>query len=228
VAFSPDGRKIATSSANGTATIWDAGTGDELVGLIGHADWVQAGAFSPDGNRIATTCRAPHINLTERPTVKIWDTAAGRELLTIERGKPDESYISRLAFSPDGRRIALAAQNRTPRVWDASTGRELLALRGHVAGVLCIDFSPDGRRIVTASLDRSAKVWDAQTGRELLTLEGHTQAVTAAAFLPNGRSIATTGNDGTVKIWEAASPEQVLAWQNEAQTKGRPASLTPD
>jgi WD40 repeat protein len=65
---------------------------------------------------------------------------------------------------------------------------------------------------------------------ELLTLDGHTHAVTAAAFFPNGRSIATTGNDGTVRIgiWEAASPEQVLAWQNEAQTKGRPASRTPD
>jgi WD40 repeat protein len=118
VAFSPDGRRVATSSGNAAATIWDAITGNEFVRLIGHSDWVECGSFSPDGKRIATACGDRTASLVGRPTVKIWDTADGRELLTIERGKPDGSYISRLAFSPDGKRIAFAGGNRTPRVWD--------------------------------------------------------------------------------------------------------------
>src|SRR5260370_40820598 len=82
--------------------------------------------------------------------------------------------IHAIAFSPDGKRLATASEDKTSEVWDATTGHELFALIGHTGPVMSIAFSPDGTRLATASADNTARVWDAATARGLLTLTGHT------------------------------------------------------
>jgi WD40 repeat protein len=108
------------------------------------------------------------------------------------------------SFSPDGRRVVTASDDRTARVWDLSGPSPAAAvLGGHADQVGVAAFSPDGRRVVTASDDRTARVWDLSGPRPAATvLEGHTGPVEAAAFSPDGRRVVTASFDGTARVWE--------------------------
>jgi DNA-binding beta-propeller fold protein YncE len=201
VAFSPDGKRIVTASADQTAKVWDAATGRELLALKGHTSWVRGVAFSPDGKRIVTA--------SADQTAKVWDAATGREVLSL---KGHNSFLTSVAFSPDGTRIVTGG-GLTAREWDAATGREVLVLKGHTALVRSVAYSPDGTRIVTGSHDRTARVWDIATGREVLALQGHKHWVNAVAFSPDGKRIVTGSEDRTVKVWDAEGGQELLTLQ---------------
>src|SRR5262249_15904754 len=79
--------------------------------------------------------------------------------------------VRSVVFSPDGKGLGWAREDRTVKVWDAATGQEFLTLKGHTREVVGVAFSPDGRRLASASLDRTVKVWDAATGHQLLSLK---------------------------------------------------------
>jgi WD40 repeat protein len=109
VAFSPDGKRLATASYNHMAKIWDADSGQEVLTLRGHSNNVNSVAFSPDGKRLATA--------SNDNTAKIWDAASGHEVLTL-RGHT--KFVFSVAFSPDGKRLATANQDDTVEIWDAT------------------------------------------------------------------------------------------------------------
>ena len=110
-----------------------------------------------------------------------------------------------VAFSPDGRLLATASEERTARVWDPASGRHLRTLTGHDGGVRGVAFSPDGQLLATASRDGTARVWDSAAGRHLRTLTGHTGTVWGVAFSPDGRLLATASADRTARIWDPAT-----------------------
>ncbi len=205
-AYSPDGARIVTASADKTARIWDARTGAELMVLEGHTDRIFAAAFSPDGTRIVTGSRDK--------TARIWDARSGAPLAVLS-GHGDR--VSSAVYSPDGKRILTASWDKTAQVWDARSGARLVQLTGHAAVLYSAVYSPDGRFIVTASQDKTARIWDAEKGTPLKVLAGHGDYVACAAYSPDGARIVTASADRTARTWDGESgvPLAVLAGHGE-------------
>ena len=211
IAYSPDGKRLATASVDGTANVWHTTTGQELLTLAGHSTWVNSIAFSPDGSRLATA--------SSDGTVKVWDATTGQELLSLSAA---DAVLS-VAFSPTSFRLATAASDGTAKVWDAASGQELLSLTGHSSQVTEITYSPDGLRLATASLDGTIKVWDATNGQELLSLRGQANGelqILSVAFSPDGTRLAAAGADilgagagiaaENTRVWDAVTGNELL------------------
>jgi WD40 repeat protein len=112
-------------------------------------------------------------------------------------------YVLSAAYSPDGKRIVTASEDKTARVWVAGTGDALTMFSGHADALNSGAYSPDGNRVVTASDDRTARVWDARTGDQLAVLSGHSNAVNSAAYSPDGNRIVTASADATAAVWDS-------------------------
>jgi WD40 repeat protein/tRNA A-37 threonylcarbamoyl transferase component Bud32 len=209
VAFSPDGRLLATGSRVGVLRIWDARTGRLLRTVPAHGkDRVSAVAFHPDSRSLAT---AGYDRI-----VKLWDATTGAPLQTL-KGHP--GFIAGLAFSRDGRRVAsIGGEDKSVKIWDPLNGRELLSLRGHTDTCNCVVFSPDGLRVVSASNDQTIRIWDAtaltgKEGLESLTCE-HDDEVAGVAFSPDGTTLASSSWNTTVWLRDAKTGDLLRTFQN--------------
>jgi len=191
VAFSPDGKTLASASGDGTVKLWDVATGRELRTLSGHSNVVFALAYSPDGRTLAT---GSYDN-----TIKLWDAASGSELATLTG---HNKGVKAIAFSPDGRILASGGGDALVKLWDVAHRRVLRTLTGHSDEITSLVFTPDRRMVVSASVDRTIKVWDATSGRILNTLTGHRGPVSSIAFSPDGRLFASGSADTTIEIWD--------------------------
>ena len=216
VAFSPDGRTLASGSWDNTIKLWEVATGREARSLAGHTGDACSVAFSPDGRTLASG--------SSDNTIKLWDVATGREVRTLA-GHTDE--VCSVAFSPDGRTLASGSTDHTVKLWDMATGRDLRTLAGHVLPVFSVAFSPDGRTLASGSQDNTIKLWDIPTGREVRTLAGHTDWVLSVAFSPDGRTLASGSWDKTIKLWEVATGREVRTLAGH--TKGlESVAFSPD
>jgi WD40 repeat protein/tRNA A-37 threonylcarbamoyl transferase component Bud32 len=200
VSFSPDGKRLASASDDGTIRVWDATTGQQLLTLKGHGDKTTCVAFNFDGQYLASA--------GWDETVRIWNVVTGREVHTF-RGHVGHVYG--VAFTPDGRRLASGGGDRTVRIWDISDGREVLTLKDHTDMVTSVVFSPDGRRLASASSDRTVKVWDLSATPSPRTFRGHDGEVWGVAFSPDGSRLASASWDRTVKVWDVERGTEVVA-----------------
>jgi WD40 repeat protein/serine/threonine protein kinase/DNA-binding SARP family transcriptional activator len=197
--YSPDGSRLATTSGDNLAKVWDTGTGEELLTLDGHEGETFGISFSPDGKRLATA--------SYDGTVIVWDAQSGERLLTLSS---DGAELTAVQFSPDGSHLAAnGAYDGHIRIWDAETGEQLRSFLAHEAPMWYVTYDPDGERLATASVDGTAKVWDADTNEELLTLEGHEDVVSRVNFSPDGRRLATSSMMN-VRVWDAATGAQQM------------------
>ena len=140
-------------------------------------------------------------------------------------------YVSSVAWSPDGTRIASASGDGTVQVWDAYTGKHVLIYRGHKGDVLSVAWSPNGQEIASAGLDSTVQVWNAATGQPILTYRGHSNAVFGVAWSPTGRYLASASEDGTVQVWNAVSGQHLYTYgqqSNTAQSSWSAVSWSPD
>ena len=183
IAYSPDGSRLVTGSADGTAVLWDARDGKRLLALPDSS--VSGGflgvAFSSDGTRLATDDASGHL--------RIWDLAARRVIRTIRSSHP----LCGISWSPDGSRVGAGDcggvyAGAAGRIWDVRTGRLVFATPTQTGAILTVRFSPDGRHLATPSLNGTARVWDIRTGALVATFRGHTGQVSALAYSPDGTS----------------------------------------
>ena len=151
VRFSPDGRRLATVSAE-SVKLWDAQTGQEQLTCRDPHGNLQEVVFSTDGRRLAAV--GGRFAVHPDREIKVWDAQTGREVLSL-RGHV--GGLMDVAFSPDGRRLASTGLDQSIKIWDVATGQEVLTLRGHLDDVFCLVFSPDGHRLASASFDKTVR-----------------------------------------------------------------------
>jgi WD40 repeat protein len=191
VAFSPDGRHVASGGFDSIVRIWEAKTGQLLRTLNDHKWPILGVAFSPDGRRL--------VSASGDRTVRIWDWTTGEALKILEPGHA--ARVQGVAFSRDGKWLASASWDRTIKVWDCATWELLHELPDPSGGALCVAFGQE-HRLAWGSTDSTVKVWDGP-GTEIKVLRGHASWVQAVAFSPDGEWIASASLDGTAKIWRA-------------------------
>jgi WD40 repeat protein/serine/threonine protein kinase len=219
VAYSPDGRWLAAVCAEGIR-VWDATTYRELRTISGIPDFtglpgVIALAFGPQG-RLAAVTRGGE------EAVSVWDAASGRKLLSF---KGHAESVRGLAFSRDGRRLAVVSHGRGQpegqlNVWDAATGQELLTVKARFTGGLA--HSPDGRLLATTELG-TVRLRDAATGKEVRSFEENAAVV---AFSPDGRWLAA-GGVVQVRVWDLSDGKEVCHFKARAGT-ARNLAFSPD
>lgn len=200
VAFSPDGKILASASEDKTIKLWDISKRRELATLAGHTDFVRAVVFSPDGTTL--------ISASEDKTAKLWDVPSGRFRETLPlTGKPN---LRALALSPDGKFLALAADNElVVRLWDMTAHKELESLPGHTGGLRSLAFSPDGKLLASGSQDSTFALWDVATRKQVFKSPKQDDAILSLAFSPDGKMLATSINDKVVKLWAVPSGQQL-------------------
>jgi WD40 repeat protein len=200
VAWSPDGRLLATAGADGTLKVWEAASGKLVTTFAGAAppEWWTGMMFHPDGNRLL---------VKNDGRIVVWDLNTAQPIHTFER---DGQKADSAALSPDGQRLAVTWYKNVLTVLDLSTGQEVLEIpdNGLLTGVI---YSPDGRRLATSNWDGSVKLWDAATGEELLAVGAGQDRGGPLAFSPDGRQLVTGGGQTklTVQVWDTATGQRL-------------------
>ena len=188
VAFSPDGKSLASGSYDCLVKVWDVATGQNTLTLKGHDSTVTSVVFSPDGKHLASG--------SDDCTIKLWNLATRHAEL---RFHGHTAYVRSVAFSPDGKRLASASHDRTVKVWDAKTGQQVLALDRHTGGVTSVAFSPDGRQLVSCGFD-GIRIWDANSGREKSVEKPGTGFARTIAFRSDGKALAFADEERKVHV----------------------------
>lgn len=203
VAFSPDGRRLASGGGWDTAAmVWDMTADLVPRQFTGHTSYIADMAIRPDGQRLALagTARTSSPGRETPKTTRVWDLAQRRMIRELI-GHSD--WLTSVAYSPDGLRLVTGSRDRTAKIWNADTGQMLFSLEGHSDTVTSVSFSPDNNAVALASADRTVSVWNANAGEKTRTLEGHEDRLNSVAYGPSGRYLASAGADKTVRIWDA-------------------------
>lgn len=244
VAFSPDGRLLATGSddPDGFVQLWDVATGRKTVSMSGHDDGVLSVSFSKDGGKLLTA--------SYDKSARLWEVATGQELRSF-RGHT--WWVWQAAFSPDESQIVTASQDGTAVVWDLDdqSHKPRPPFTGHRGPVYCAAFAPDGKSVVTGGYDRRLLVWrpdlveppdfsnlasqdrdgDAKAPvvppAKYRELGSHATAVTTLAFSQEGALLLSTSQDNTARLWDFASGNPIQTFRGHGGWV-RGGVLTPD
>jgi WD40 repeat protein/serine/threonine protein kinase len=208
LAYSPDGKRLVSRSADGTVKEWDVATGQEIR-AIKLKDYPQGrgwAQYSPDGKQIVAASRDG--------TMKVWDATTGQQLRTVKSPIAPGDLVSQ-ALGPDGKWVALGNVDGTVALCDATTGQVVHTLKGDTAIAWQLAFSPDGQRL-SCTHNPMLRVWDVTTGQVLHTLKD----VRHVAFSPDGNRLASRSKGGAVQVWDVTTGQELHTHWEPSDTIG--------
>jgi WD40 repeat protein len=221
VAFTPDGKAVATVGADRALHLWaHADMRDRQTLAAGGADYTPqpllAAAVSPDGVYLAVATDAKQVHVLNRKTGNLAATLGGHD-----------DIVAGLAFSPDGKALATASYDKTVKLWDTAKWAEKRTLKGHAGWVLGVAFSPDGRTLATGGYDRTVRLWDVSSGESKAVWREHTAGVRSVAFSPDGAKLVSAGSDRVIRVWDVKA-ETVLHVLKGHKGSVRSVAFSPD
>ncbi|KAH9485862.1 Vegetative incompatibility protein HET-E-1 [Psilocybe cubensis] len=218
VAFSSDGTKVVSGSADTDIIIWNAITGEEINTLEGHSDWVQSVYFSPDDSQV--------VSASIDNTVCVWDAVAGHSTEYVLEGH--SAWIAAVCLSSNGDFIVSASHDCTIGIWDSNTGTLIKYLEdGHEDPIKWVTVSSDNLWVASASDDEMAIIWDIESGKVIKTFKGHTDSISCVAFKYDNSKIITACDDYLVHIWDVETTKIDLVFNKHTDVVFA-AQFSPD
>jgi WD40 repeat protein len=200
LSYSPDGKSLASSGADGVVRIWSlAAPGQKSIAIASHNGPVSGVAFRKDSQHLLT-CGADLI-------IKLWKIEK-EEAKEVQNYRGHRDWVTSANFSKDGAFVVSSSVDRTVKIWEI-TSRDIPYLPEHTGSVDSIVFSQDGTKIISGGSDKAIKIWDRATGRELATMRGHTLQLSGLAPSPDGKTLFSAGFDRSIRLWDLVAMKEI-------------------